>query len=139
MYFSLNKKIFFAIIAFLLLSASIFVIIFDGVIGKKIRAEHSSIVSRNQYVIELLNENIKLRSKLDQLNPSEAIKTIDHLSQKKEELSQERRLNEELSQNYNEKYASLSESLRIISLGAVLTLMSLVILWFLLRYGLSHR
>ncbi len=133
MYFSLNKKFFFTIIAFLLLSACIFVVIFDGVVGKKIRAEHSNIISRNQYVIELLNENIKLRSKLDQLNPNDAIKTIDHLSQKKEELSQERRLNEELAQNYDEKYASLSESLKIISLGAVLTLISLVILWFLLR------
>ncbi len=131
MFFSLNKKFFFAILAFFLLSAGIFVIIFDGTIGKKIRSEHSSIIARNQYVIELLNENITLRKQIDTLNPEHNI--TQSLSQKQKELSYERKLNEELNLNYNENYATLSETLKIISLGASLTLLSLIILWFLLR------
>ena len=132
MFVSLNKKFFFTIFIFLLLTASIFLIIFDGVIGQKIRAEHSHIITRNQYVIELLNENIALRKKINTLQPTE-LQTYDNLSQKQEELSRERLLNEELNQNYNENYATLAESLRIISLGAILTLIALIILWFLLR------
>ena len=133
MFFSLNKKFFFAILIFFLLCAGIFTIIFDGIIGKKIRAEHSNILTRNQYVIELLNENISLRRKISTLIPEDTVKSSDSLSQKQQELSRERRLNEELNQNYNENYATLTESLRIISFGAALTLLSLVILWFLLR------
>ena len=133
MFFSLNKKFFLTITAFFLLSAGIFLVIFDGIIGKKIRAEHSDIVTRNQYVIELLNENINLRKKLDDLQPESRHKSIDNLDQKQEELQKERKLNEELTQSYNENYVTLTESLRIISIGAALTLISLLILWFLLR------
>ncbi len=133
MFFSLNKKFFFTILAFFLLSAGIFLIIFDGTIGKKIRSEHTHLTSRNQYVIELLNENIALRKKINNLLPENTQQLTESLTQKQQELSTERKLNEELNQNYNESYATLSESLRIISFGASLTLISLIIFWFLLR------
>jgi len=133
MFFSLNKKFFFTISFFFFLTAAIFFVLFDGVIGKKIRAEHSNIITRNQYVIELLNENILLRKKLNDYLPSEQQNIAENLTQKQEELTRERRLNEELNQNYNESYATFTESLTIISLGAILTLISLIILWLLLR------
>lgn len=132
-FFSLNKKFFFTISLFFLLCATIFIIIFDGIIGKKIRAEHSNIITRNQYVIELLNENIALKKTLHQILPAEKQPLSTDLHQKQQELTHERHINEELNQNYNENYATLAESLRIISLGAALTLISLIILWFLLR------
>ncbi len=135
MYFSLNKKFFITIALFFLLFSAIFTVIFDGIIGKKIRAEHSSIITRNQYVIDLLNENIDLRKTLRDITPSiESSSLSATLRQKQEELNKERHINEDLNQNYNENYASLTESLRIISLGAILTMASLVILWFLLRH-----
>lgn len=133
MFFSLNKKFFFSFLIFLLMSAGIFIIIFDNVVGKKIRTEHTNIISRNQYVIELLNENITLRKKINQLQIDEHPQSTERLTEKLEELTRERNLNEELNKNYNENYATLSESLKIISFGAFLTLFSLIILWFLLR------
>lgn len=133
MFFSLNKKFFFTISAFFLLTAGIFLIIFDGIVGKKIRTEHSNIITRNQYVIELLNENIALRNKINTLEPEALHNTSTSLSEKQEELTRERKLNEELNQNYNENYTTLTESLKIISYGATLTILSLVILWFLIR------
>lgn len=133
MFFSLNKKFLFTIFTFFLLCAGIFLIIFDGTIGKNIRKEHSNLISRNQYVIELLNENIALRKKISNLQPENTWQLTESLTQKQQELSTERKLNEELNQNYNESYATLSESLKIISLGASLTLISLIIFWFLLR------
>ena len=134
MFFSLNKKFFVAILAFFLLFSAIFIVIFDGIVGKKIRAEHSNIITRNQYVIDLLNENIDLRKTLRDIAPSIQSNTLaTALRQKQEELNKERRINEDLNQNYDENYATLTESLRIISLGAILTMASLIILWFLLR------
>ncbi len=133
MFFSLNKKFFFTIFAFFILSAVVFTIIFEGSVGKKIRAEHSDIITRNQYVIELLNENINLRKELRTYQPEGPKMLSPNLSQKQEELSRERRLNEELMQNYNENYAALTETLRIIFIGAILTLASLLIFWLLLH------
>lgn len=134
MFFSLNKKFLVAILAFFFLFSAIFTIIFDGIIGKRIRAEHSSVITRNQYVIDLLNENIDLRKTLRDIAPAIESRSLSiALHQKQEELNKERRLNEDLNQNYDENYATLAESLRIISLGAILTMASIVILWFLLR------
>ena len=135
MFLSINKKFFLTIIIFFLIISVCFTVIFDGIIGKKIRSEHTNIITRNQYVIELLNENINLRRKLLEIQPTDsaAQQFLKTLNQKQSEISKERQLNEELNQNYNETYASLSESFRIISTSAVLTLLSLVILWFLLQ------
>lgn len=135
MFFSLNKKFFLSLLIVFLLSAGAFIIIFDNVIGTKIRAEHKNIISRNQYVIEILNENIMLRKKINQLQAKsdEYQNSTERLAEKQEELSRERNLNEESNKNYNENYATLAESLKIISFGAALTLFSLIIFWFLLR------
>lgn len=115
------------------MSAGIFIIIFDNVVGKKIRTEHTNIINRNQYVIELLNENITLRKRINNLQSDKRPQSTERLTEKLEELTRERNLNEELNKNYNENYATLSESLKIISFGASLTLLSLIIFWFLLR------
>ena len=131
MFFSLSKKILLTILAFLGLSAFLFVIFFDNVIGKKIRNEQSNLITRNQYVIELLNENISLRQKIGKLQSQTT--TDASLTQKKEELSREKKLNEELTQNYDESYATIQESLRILGLSATLTFLALFILWILLK------
>ena len=130
MFFSLNKRFFVTIIAFLLLCSGIFLIIFESTIGKKIQTEHNKNITRSQYVIELLNENISLRKKISLLEPEKNIQ----ISKQQEELSKEKSLNEELINSYNEDYSSLIESLRIIGFGASLTIFSLIILWLLLRH-----
>ena len=134
MFFSLNKKFFFTIIASMLLSATIFLFLFDIIIGKQIKSAHSDIITRNQYVINLLNENIILNKQLNQYQPQNKQKNISKISQKQEELSREKKLNEEIINSYNHDYTTLTESLRIIGIGASLTLLSLIILWLLLRH-----
>lgn len=129
MFFSLNKKFFFSIFTFFIITAGMFLFLLDSTIGKKIRSEHSSIITRNQYVIELLNENISLRKRLNNLEPQ----IIVNLDKKQEELSREKKLNEELIQNYNEDYATFYEILKVIGISALLTFLSLAALWFLLR------
>ena len=129
MFFSLSKRFFITIISFLIICSGIFFIIFDNTIGKKIQSEHTGIINRNQYVIELLNENISLRKKISTILPE----SNTQLTDKQKELSREQKLNEELIQSYNENYASIVETLRIIGIAASLTIFSLFILWLLLR------
>ena len=132
MFFSLNKKFFFTIIASMIFCASIFLFIFNIIIGPKVKSAHSDIITRNQYVIALLNENISLNKELNSYK-STTSKSQNAIEQMQEELSRERKLNEELSNNYNNDYATITESLRIISIGASLTILSLIILWLLLH------
>ncbi len=129
MFFSLNKRFFITIITFLLLCSGVFLIIFDSTIGKKIESEHSSLLQRNQYVIELLRENISLRRKINLLQPETNIQ----VSNKQEELSREQKLNEELMASYNKDYHSFIESFRIIGISAAFTIFLLIMLWLLLK------
>ena len=129
MFFSLNKRFFITIVSFLLLCSAVFLIIFDSTIGKKIESEHSSLLQRNQYVIELLRENISLRRKINLLQPETTIQ----VTSKQEELTREQKLNEELMASYNKDYYSLIESLRIIGISASLTVFLLIVLWLLLK------
>ena len=131
MFLSLNKKFFFTIIASMLFCATIFLFLFDIIVGKQIKRTHSDIITRNQYVINLLNENIALSKQLSQYQPTSKTTSIN---KKQEELSRERKLHEELTKTYDQNYSTLTESLRIISIGATLTILSLIILWLLLRY-----
>ena len=133
MFFSLNKKIMLSILTVFMLTALIFIIIFDNTVGQKIRTQKTNLITRNQYVISLLNENIQLRQKINILQPESSQKMIYGLNEKQEELTRENKLNEELNQNYNESYASLQESLRILGFSAFLNILSLGILWFVLR------
>ncbi len=133
MFFSLSKKILLTIFTFFLINAIVFIAFFDTTIGKKIKNERTSIITKNQYVIELLNENITLRQKLNALNPTIQTQNNDNLNKKKEELSNEQKLNAELTKNYNENYATIQESLHILGLSIFLTIVSLFILWILLK------
>jgi signal transduction histidine kinase len=134
MFLSLNKKFFSIILAFFILSAGIFLFVLDGTVGEKMRTDYNNIMKRNQYVMALLNENIILRKKIEQLDPDTFKYTNESLSEKQEELSKERQLNEELNKNYNDKNATLVEILKIIGLGALLTFLSLIVFTLLLRF-----
>ncbi len=129
MFFSLNKKFFITIIVFLLLCSGVFLTIFDNTVGKKIQSERTSLLQRNQYVIELLRENISLRRQINSLQPNSSVQ----LSTKQDELSREQKLNEELMTSYNKDYLSLMENFRIIATCAAFTVILLIILWLLLK------
>ena len=94
MFLSLNKKFFSIILAFFILSAGIFLFVLDGTVGEKMRTDYNNIMKRNQYVMALLNENIVLRKKIEQLEPNTFNSNEKSLSEKQEELSKERKLNE---------------------------------------------
>lgn len=131
----LNKKFLLTVLILFLSSAGLFTIIFNSTVSKKIRSEQNNLLTRSQYVIELLNENISLRKQLNKLQSAETNnKSPQNLIQKQEELTREQKLNEELNKNYNENYEALKEILHILGFSAALTFISLFFLWFLLKY-----
>lgn len=142
MYFSLNKKIFYTVFVLLVFMAILFLTIFLNIYGKKYQEDQNSILLRNQYVMGLLYENIALRreianSKVKLSKESKEVLSGD-LGQKQEELSREQNLNKDLQENYNERTLAFTEGIKIISISSLLSLVSIIILgWLLQKWVIS--
>ena len=76
MYFSLNKKIFYTVFVLFIFMAVLFLSMFLSIYSKKYIEDRNTVFLRNQYVLELLYENIALRREIseDKINLSEASK-----------------------------------------------------------------
>ena len=135
MYFSLNKKIFYTIFGLMVFMAMLFLVLFLGIFGTKYSEDQNTIFLRNQYIMELLHENIILQRELDKANITISEKEIssESLTEKQEELSREQKLNADLQRNYNERYVAFIEGAKIIGVSFILSLVSIIILGFLLR------
>lgn len=135
MYFSLNKKIFYTIFVLMIFMATLFFALFIGVFAKKYTEDQNLIFNRNKYVIELLYENINLRRALNQENVKISNEEIlsETINDKQEELSREQNINLELEKNYNEKATAFIEGGKIIGVSFLLSLISIIILGFLLQ------
>ena len=137
MYFSLNKKIFYTVFVLFIFMAVLFLSMFLGIYSKKYIEDRNTVFLRNQYVLELLYENIALRREVsqDKIKLSEASKEVisGDLGQKQEELSREQKLSQDLQQNYNERTIAFIEGAKIIGISSVLSLISIIILGFLLQ------
>ena len=81
MYFSLNKKIFYTVFVLLIFMAILFLTIFLNIYGKKYQEDQNSIILRNQYVMELLYENIALRRELanSKINKDVLKNVLEHM------------------------------------------------------------
>lgn len=137
MYFSLNKKIFYTFFVFFIFMGALFFSMFLNIYSKKYQEDKNSIFLRNQYVMELLYENIALRRELNRANvtlshESEAVVSGD-LGQKQEELSREQKLNQDLQKNYDERTKAFTEGAKIIAVSSLLSFLSIMILGFLLQ------
>ncbi len=115
--------------------ATLFLVLFLSIFGKRYTEDQSSVFYRNQYVIELLYENIQLRRELIKISPERSTELflVDSLNKKQEEYIKEKKINTTLMQNYNEKTVAIIEGSKIISIGFLLSLISIIILGFLLK------
>lgn len=137
MYFSLNKKIFYTVFSLFIFMGIIFLTMFLTIYSKKYQEDRNTIFLRNQYVLELLHENIALRRELNEAKIKLSTETKNllagDLGEKQEELSRERKLNADLQQNYNERTVAFIEGIKIIGISSFLSLISIVILGILLQ------
>ena len=67
MFISLNKKILYSILVFLFLITGLFFAIFINLYGRNLQDRQNSLYLRNQYVVDLLYDNISLQKQLAEI------------------------------------------------------------------------
>lgn len=143
MFVSLNKKIIYTISLFFLLTSLIFIYTFYIVYGNKIQEEQESNIKRNQQYIQLLMENISISKELQaiiiknkniHIDPNVRHKLMADSSEKQiNELSREQQRIKEMGRDYDERYNSIQEGIKIVILSTLLITLSIVLLWALIR------
>ena len=142
MFISLNKKILISILIFLIFIVGLFFAIFLTFYSQHIEEGQNQIYLRNQYVVDLLLDNISLRRDLREISEkypnSVQSRRLQSLSQglnlTQKELFNEQQLNEELKKNYNKNREALLAGFRIISLSLVVVVLFVILLIYLLNY-----
>ncbi len=141
MFVSLNKKILYTISIFLVLTFTIFLLTFFTVYGRKfIEEQRFSAISTLQ-ISELSYRNIVLEQEINniiehnsQVSISEKAQKILHSSDTnhKEIHKEYQRLNL-LTQNYNKRYRSMEEAIKIIIASGLTIVIMILILGILIR------
>ena len=133
MYFSLKKKLFYTVFTLFVLTATLFLFLFTVFYSPKYSNDYHALSKRNQYVMQLLYENIVLQRELNQFQNNLSAEINTTLSDKQQELSREYKINEDLQKNFNEQTQAFNEGIRIIATSLVLSLISIIALGFLLQ------
>ncbi len=139
MFVSLNKKFIYTIVIFFAITAMIFLYSFYLTYGIRFQNELKANISRNQQYINLLYENNLMRKKLiqiakqhPQINLPKEIVAQD-IFNLENTISKEKERIQQLQASYDARYASIYEGIKIIAASAVLIILSLLLLWFLLK------
>lgn len=133
MYFSLKKKIFYTVFALFVFMATLFLTMFTMFYAEKYSNDFHTTSKHNQYVMSLLYDNIVLQRELNRLQEDVSEQVQTELSDKQTELTREYKINEDLQKNFNEQTKAFTEGMRIIGVSLVLSLVSIIVLGFLLQ------
>lgn len=145
MFISLNKKFIYSIVTFFLLTAALFIYTFYIIYGIRFQEELNSNISRNRHYMEMLRENNTLRKEIYNIvEKYPGIETGDFIKKEvlpqtnnetaiQNKISNEQKRIEELSKSYNDRYLTIKEGIRIVSAGSILIVLSIALLWFLMR------
>ena len=68
MYFKLNKKIIYSMLCLLVIMVIIFLIIFTNLYSQKLQDNQNSIYIRNQYVVSLLYDKVRMQKQLAEIS-----------------------------------------------------------------------
>lgn len=139
MFVSLNKKFIYTVISFFIITALIFLYSFYLTYGLRFQNELKSTISRNRQYINLLYENnlmkkefVKLSRAYPELKLSQEFFTQES-SAVENTISREKRRIMQLQKSYDDRYASIYEGIKIIAASSILIILSLLLLWFLLK------
>lgn len=142
MFISLNKKILYSLFAFMVLIGVIFFTIFINFYMQKLQDNRDSVYLRNQYVVGLLMDNIRLQSiiaDISEAQPSLLEKEYYNFGGKKMdtaqlELSNEQKLSEELRQNYHNTQEAINTGAKIVLISLFVILLLVLLLIILMDY-----
>lgn len=134
MFVSLNKKFIYTIVIFFAVTAIIFLYSFYLTYGVRFQEELKTNIARNQQYINLLYENNLMKKELIKLQKQLPQGVIEKDSNNLEStISREKKRILQLQKSYNARYSSIYEGIKIIAASSVLIILSLLLLWFLIR------
>lgn len=142
MFISLNKKILYSLFAFMLLIGLIFFSIFTNFYMQKLQENRDSVYLRNQYVVGLLMDNIRLQSIVSDIAKTQpALLEQEYydfggkkMDAAQRELSNEQKLSEELKQNYNNSQEAIRTGAKILLISLLVVLLMILLLIALIDY-----
>ena len=142
MFISLNKKILYSILGFLLIITGLFFVIFINFYARNLQDRQNSLYLRNQYVVDLLYDNISLQKTLAEIYAKYPEALPNYRSQKvsqgidltQKELSKEQQLNAELQKNYNNNREALKVGAQILGFSLFIVILFIFLLIFMLDY-----
>ena len=140
MFISINRKIMYSLFAFVAILATIFFVIFFNLYSQKLQDNMNAVYVRNQYVVSLLNDNVRLRQIMASLaaqnpqimNDTDYINNSNKISTAQRELINERQLNDELWKNYNSNKETLITGTEIVAASLVVVILLVFVLFYLL-------
>lgn len=146
MFISLNKKILYSLFIFTVLLIVIFFAIFINFYSQKMQDSRNSVYLRNQYVVDLLMDNIQLQSVVSEIarqNPKLLENKYYDVSGEKidviqRELTNEQKLNEELRKNYNSNQEAIIVGAKIVLIGLFVVLLLILLLIIFLDRWVIH-
>ena len=142
MYFKLNKKIIYSMLCLLVIMVIIFLIIFTNLYSQKLQDNQNSVYIRNQYVVSLLYDKVRMQKQLAEIsakNP-ELITDKNLLPLNKEiniaqqELSNEQKLSDELRHNYDNNREAIITGAKIVGISALFVIFFILLMLLLLDY-----
>ncbi|MBQ8671818.1 MAG: PAS domain-containing protein [Alphaproteobacteria bacterium] len=142
MFFSLSKKILYTLMAFLIFLIVIFFTIFINLYSQKLQDGQNLVYMRNQYVVDLLHENIEMKRKLSDIITDFPVLSEQYyitpmkttLDETQKELTKEQKLNAELKENYNNNVEAIRTGGKMIGLSLLLVVLLILMLIFLLDH-----
>ena len=141
MFFSISKKILYSLMAFLIFTIILFLVIFINLYSQKIEENQNSIFIRNQYVVDLLYDNIAMKKELieikklhpDIVDMTENFVETHDLNVMQQELTQEQKLNAELRKSYDNNREAIKTGAQVIGLGLCIVIVLIMLIMFLLN------
>ncbi len=138
MFISVNKKIVYSLLLFLLVLIGIFVGLFINFYLDQLQSTKQSVYMRNKYVVSLLQENVTLQNELanmgranPEFTPRINLKNIDDTQK---QLTQAQKLNEELRRNYYDNRDAIKTGAEIIILSLGVVILFIILLLIMLDY-----
>lgn len=142
MYFNLNKKIIYSMFCLLIILVVIFFVIFINLYSQKLQDNQNSIYIRNQYVVSLLYDKVRMQQELADINSKypniikdkSLLPLNQGINTARQELSNEQKLSDELRQNYNNNKEAIITGAKIVGISLLFVIFFVLLMLFLLDY-----
>lgn len=142
MFFKLNKKIVYSMLCLLVVLIITFFVIFINLYSQKLQDNQNSVYIRNQYVVSLLYDKVRMQQLLteidakypDLLQDKSMIYSNHGLNAAQQELTNEQKLSDELRQNYDNNREAIITGAKIVGISLLFVIFFILLMLFLLDY-----